>query len=214
MRWSVLVLLLVSLGGFMAWAGCKGKHSVTPNLKQLDIQLVQGTSDVTGINYIVNFAAYAGHVGPPIPCGSEDLGGGQPILKAGLLWFDMSQVSSNAQVYEATLVLTVNEAPSSGIEVELRDLSVNPMLVNPNDPTQCQNAYDDACSGKLYATINVDASQTTVEVPLGTDALTDIENAISAGTGFGIGLRAPSADASNIVPVSFKMDVYIRLKYR
>ena len=212
MRWSVLVLLLASLGGFMTWAGCKGKHSVAPNLKQVDIQLAQGSSDITAINHIVGIT-YAAHTGAPISCGSESLGG-QPVVKAGLLWFDLSQVPSNAHIEEVTLVLTVNSAPTSPIEVEAHDLTTNPLTINSSDPTECQNAFDDACGGALYATFYVDSSQTVVEVPLNQQAVADIQSALQSTGSFGIGLRAPAADSTNFVTISFQMDVYIRLKYR
>ena len=134
-------------------------------------------------------------------------------MKAGLLWFDLSQVPPDAQIHDATLLLTINEAPATPIEVEARDLSVDPRSIDSSNANECQSAFDDACSGNLYASFNVDSSQVTIEIPLSPLAVADIQAALQSGNGFGIGLRAPTADASNFVAVSFKMSVYIRLKY-
>lgn len=156
---------------------------------------------------------YSALSGPPISCGSVQPG---PFIMVdvGTPWFDLSDIPLDSTVVSATLILETDTAPATAIDVEVRDLLTDPNSINTGDPSECEAMHNDCTSGNLYGTFQVDDSLLFVEIPLNTQAMEDLQAAVSGGTEFGVGLRAPAADETNIVEVYFHATAVLEIEYR
>lgn len=195
--------------------GCAKKKSdpvAQVDTETATMQLANPDS-VLGISYWVEDDVYAADVGA-IPAGSMDMAGIWTLVQTGVPWFDTSVVPATATIVSVKLVLEVNAAPVGAAVVRACDLGLNPLAINPDDSAECEQVFADACDGNIYAEFAVDSSQSSMQISLGAQALSNLQSALSGGTGFGVGLRVPVATETNLVEVTFLNNAYLVVEYR
>jgi len=200
-----------------AGAGCRNRDKDPPPVPLEHVGLALATDPDTGtlgVTYVFEFDDYLAGMGF-IPAGSSQPFPGETWIDAGVPCFDTSAIPTTATIVSAVLVLDVMIAPGVPVSVRVYDLSVDPRTIDPlaPDPLECEQAYNDACSGSIYGEFPVDSSMSAIEVPLDAQAIADLQSAFGSGI-FSVGLRAPGATESNLVDVSFANTAYLKIWYR
>lgn len=183
--------------------------------RQADLEDPTGVLTINQVVVVGIPDSYRDQTGPPISCGSaQPAGPSFTMVQVGTPWFDLSDIPLDSTVVSATLILETDTAPATAIEIEVRDLSTDPNSITTSDPIECEAMHNDGTSGNLYATFQVDDSLLFIEVPLDIQGVEDLQTAVSGGLGFGVGLRAPTADETNIVEVYFHATAVLEIEYR